>query len=126
MAEVKSPKAPSGGASPAVGGTVSPPANATQTNGNASKSTSPLEKARAARKAPPADETKAQKFKRLANRRVPAAISKLNNVTSLFNKNQYEWTDEQMEKINKALNEALAALWRRQKGSQEVASSWSL
>lgn len=84
------------------------PANAVQ---NAHQQTPPVRKVRkeltpeqkAARKAMLAAESKQDRFRRLANRRVTKALSVLNHVRALTNKNQYEYTQEQGAKIVQAL-----------------------
>lgn len=52
-------------------------------------------------------ESKNNKFKRLANKRVPAAIEKLELVKNLSNTNNYEYSKEEVDKIIKALTSSL-------------------
>ncbi len=52
-------------------------------------------------------ESKNDKFKRLANKRVPAAIEKLELVKNLSNTNNYEYSKEEVDKIMKALTSSL-------------------
>lgn len=52
-------------------------------------------------------ESKNDKFKRLANKRVPAAIEKLELVKNLSNTNNYEYSKEEVDKIIKALTSSL-------------------
>jgi vancomycin resistance protein YoaR len=52
-------------------------------------------------------ESKNNKFKRLANKRVPAAIEKLELVKNLSNTNNYEYSKEEVDKIMKALTSSL-------------------
>ena len=61
-------------------------------------------------------ETKSEKFVRLAPKRVVRAINSMRSLRKLANRNSYEWTDEQAQKIlaaiaaeAKALHEALSA-----------------
>lgn len=51
-------------------------------------------------------ESKAERFRRLANRRVPAALKRLGAVANLGNKSQYECTEEQRDKLLQALASA--------------------
>tara|TARA_Y100000389_G_C17071298_1_gene322107 strand:- start:85 stop:297 length:213 start_codon:yes stop_codon:yes gene_type:complete len=52
-------------------------------------------------------ESKNNKFKRLANKRVPAAIEKLELVKNLSNTNNYEYSKDEVDKIMKALTSSL-------------------
>lgn len=52
------------------------------------------------------NETKEEKFKRIATRRVKNIISKIENVGKLSSPS-YEYTDEEVEKIFGAIQEAL-------------------
>ena len=52
-------------------------------------------------------ETKEEKFKRLAELRVNAALDKIRLLGQLSNKGNYDYTDEQAEAIFKALHKAL-------------------
>ena len=49
-------------------------------------------------------ESKNSKFKRLANKRVPAALEKLDSIKKLSNKANYEYTDQEVIAIVKALD----------------------
>lgn len=71
-------------------------------------------------------ESKADRFRRLANKRVPAAIKRLTHVANLSNRAQYEYTDEQAAKIVAAFEEAVKSLRQRYSGQRTVADSWSL
>lgn len=48
-------------------------------------------------------ESKNDKFKRLANKRVPAALEKLELIKNLSNTNNYEYSKEEVDTIIKAL-----------------------
>ncbi len=48
-------------------------------------------------------ESKNDKFKRLANKRVPAALEKLELIKNLSNTNNYEYSKEEVDAIIKAL-----------------------
>lgn len=48
--------------------------------------------------APPV-ESKADKFRRLAMARVPKAVARLRQIGALANASQYEWTEQQRDKI---------------------------
>lgn len=52
-------------------------------------------------------ESKNDKFKRLANKRVPAAIEKLELIKNLSNTTNYEYSKEEADKIIKALSNSL-------------------
>jgi hypothetical protein len=52
------------------------------------------------------DESKADKFRRLALKRVPRAVKILRQVANLASKNTYEYTDEQKAKIKAAISKA--------------------
>jgi hypothetical protein len=71
-------------------------------------------------------ETKEQKFRRLANMRVPAALKRIRHVANLANKNFYSYTDDQADKVILALREAFSELIRafEQKSGKEA--TWSL
>jgi hypothetical protein len=78
-------------------------------------------KARAPRVPVPANESKADKFKRLAGKRVNKALNGIRGIGNLGG-GGYESTAEQREKIEKALNDALAAaldLLNRAKSASE-------
>lgn len=61
----------------------------------------------------PADETKADKFVRLAEQRVPKAIKAIGNVGNLANKSGYEFTATQVDKIAGAIADAAQATHER-------------
>ncbi len=48
-------------------------------------------------------ESKNDKFKRLANKRVPAALEKLELIKNLSNTNNYEYSKEEVDTIIRAL-----------------------
>lgn len=52
-------------------------------------------------------ESKNDKFKRLANKRVPAAIDKLELVKNLANTNNYDYTKKETDEIIKVLNKSI-------------------
>ncbi len=58
-------------------------------------------------KTPKADETNRQKFVRLAGLRVGNAIEATRKIALLGNKSQYEYGDEDIAKVEQALNEAV-------------------
>ena len=68
------------------------------------------------------DETKAQRFVRLAKKRVPRAVKSVNSVAA-FAGAGYEYTDEQRDKIIAALETAtantIASLKRERKAAVE-------
>ena len=53
------------------------------------------------------NETKEQRFQRLAEQRVNGIIDKLRVLSQLSNKNNYDYTDVQIEAIFKALQKEL-------------------
>ena len=57
--------------------------------------------------------TKAERFQRLAEKRVSRAIRDLRLIANLSNKNNYEYTTDQVEKIVSALRRELRGLHRR-------------
>ena len=54
-------------------------------------------------------ETREEKFRRLAERRVNAIIDKLRLLSHLANKSNYSYTDEQVDAIFKAIQKDLNA-----------------
>lgn len=52
-------------------------------------------------------ESKNEKFKRLANKRVPAALEKIKLIENLSNTNNYEYSREEADQIIKALNKSV-------------------
>lgn len=85
-----------------------------------------LAKARAARKPADPNESRSDKFRRLANHRVPRVLAALAAIESLANKSAYEFTDEQSDKIVAALDEAVKTIRNRFKGAKATTSQWSL
>ncbi len=72
-------------------------------------------------------ETKADKFKRLANGRVPKALTAIAAIRGIANKTNYEYTDEQTVKIMAALEAELTKLGAAFKsGAAPVAEGFSL
>lgn len=57
-----------------------------------------------------AKESKAAKFKRLAERRVSNALRHIGYVRNLANRNQYEYTEEQAQQVKDALADAVSDL----------------
>lgn len=53
------------------------------------------------------NETKEDRFKRLAELRVNSALDKIRLLGQLSNRGNYDYTDEQVEMIFKAINKAL-------------------
>lgn len=69
------------------------------------------------RTAPPKDETKAQKFSRLATKRVGDALKKINAIGNLAGAS-YEKTPEQVERIKELLTGAVKATVARLEGQK--------
>ena len=53
-------------------------------------------------------ETKENRFKRIAEKRVQRVLEGIRNLASCSNKRMYEWNDEQLKKIWTALDKELA------------------
>lgn len=80
---------------------------------------------------PPVDanapvETKAQRFTRLVNRRVPKALKCLEHVANLASLQSYDYTPEQAAKIVGALTAALKRLSDRFAGQKEQQATFQL
>ncbi len=56
------------------------------------------------------EETKSDKFRRLAENRVNTTIKDFNLIGNLANKSNYDYTKEDVDKIIRALRKALADL----------------
>ena len=52
-------------------------------------------------------ETKEQRFKRVAEKRVQSAIDSIRKLSQCSNKRMYQWNDEQTKKIWVAINKEL-------------------
>ena len=50
-------------------------------------------------------ETKEDRFKRLAEQRVPAALKRISLITKLSNRSSYAYSDEQVQKIIASLRD---------------------
>jgi hypothetical protein len=73
----------------------------------------------------PENETKEQKFVRLAQKRVTNAVIKLRNIGKLSNRAVYAYSDEQVAAIMSALYEEVSAIenaFHRAPGSKEKVS----
>lgn len=79
----------------------------------------------AAKKAANQDETKAQRFSRLANKRVPKTLKAIANIGNLSGAG-YESTPEQRAKIEAALREAVDAAVQRLNGTKSGGVSFSV
>jgi hypothetical protein len=55
-------------------------------------------------------ETKAERFRRLAESRVTAILQKLDVLSNLSNKSQYEWTDGDIEDAFEAIRAKMQAV----------------
>jgi len=71
-------------------------------------------------------ETKAERFVRLTNRRVPRAIRVIGHVRNLAGKGNYEYTDAQAAKIVASLTDAVTAVRTAFAGAGQQSVSWSL
>lgn len=74
----------------------------------------------------PETETKADAFKRLANYRVQKAIDRLDLIGNLSNRSSYEYTEDQVDRIVVALDEALTRLHNRFKQTKETKETFTL
>lgn len=64
----------------------------------------------AAVKTTKAKESKADKFKRLGSIRVGNVLKQMDNLTKLANRNGYDWTKDQADKIINAIDARAVAL----------------
>lgn len=71
-------------------------------------------------------ESKADRFRRLANRRVPRALKTIQHVANLASRQSYEYTPEQAGKLVGAMKAAVAELERRFMGGAGVVETWQL
>lgn len=71
-------------------------------------------------------ETKAEKFRRLAIRRVPKAVKAIHAIAALANRSAYEFTPEQRDKILATLADAMSSLKNRYNGVDAVAQTFDL
>lgn len=84
-------------------------------------------KRKGGRPKPPADETKAQRFVRLANARVTKALDAIANIGGLANPANYESTEEQRQKIINAIDGEMQNLVKRfNKPSGDTKAGFSL
>jgi len=72
------------------------------------------------------NETPAQRFRRLGGKRMNKALKAIGYVASLGNKRQYEYTDEQRNKIIAALVDAVDNVRQRLTDKQSAAESFSV
>ena len=74
-------------------------------------------------------EFKNEKFKRLANKRVPAAIEKLELIKNLANTNNYDYskkTDEIIKALNKSINEIKHAFNNKKESKFRIVDTFNL
>lgn len=71
----------------------------------------------------PAEETKSDKFKRIASGRTEKALDAISNIGGLANPANYEYTPEQVAKIMSALEAELTKLGNRFKNPTAAQSS---
>lgn len=74
----------------------------------------------------PENETKAERFRRLAIFRMNKALKLLDRIQTLTNKNAYEFTAEQAEKIVSTLTQKLVAIRNGFAGASKGEEKWSL
>ena len=68
----------------------------------------------------PDQESNAEKFVNLANKRVPKALKSLDLVGNLANTSNYSYTDEQISKISKALKDKFNDVCNKFKANREI------
>lgn len=71
-------------------------------------------------------ESKADRFKRLASKRVAKALKALDGVRALASTASYEYTPEQADKIGAALSGALAGIKAAYSGERKATSVFTL
>lgn len=84
-----------------------------------------VKKERKARTPVPTNETKAQRFTRLALQRVPKALKMLDNISKLSGAN-YEHTPEQVKKITDALEAGVKVVKDKFAGVKQAAAGFTL
>lgn len=68
----------------------------------------------------PQDETRADRFKRLASQRTNAIIDKLRLLGNLSNKSNYEYSDEEVDKIFRAIDFQLRVIKAKFSGGKKM------
>ena len=71
-------------------------------------------------------ESKADRFRRLANRRVPNALKALGYVENLANAASYQYTDEQRDKIVTALDATVKRIKERFSGTKPAQQTFEV
>lgn len=71
-------------------------------------------------------ESKAERFSRLASKRVARALKALDGVRALSSTATYEYTPEQVEKIKTALSDALNGIKAAYSGERKTAATFAL
>lgn len=71
-------------------------------------------------------ESKAQRFVRLGQRRVPKAVKAIRAIGNLANRAQYTYTEEQWRKIMGALTSEVEALYRAFNGAKKKEDTFRL
>jgi len=71
-------------------------------------------------------ESRKDRFRRVVNRRVPAALKAIGYVTNLARGSGYEYTPEQAEKVIKTFQEAVAVLANAFRGTKAARDMWSV
>ena len=82
--------------------------------------------ARKKRQPAPENESKADRFKRLALQRIPVAAKRIRHVANLFSGTSYESTQEQRDKCMKAIKDAYDELVRAATGVKASANGFTL
>lgn len=73
-----------------------------------------------------APEPKDVKFRRLALRRVPAAIKRIRHVANLATRSQYQYTDEQANKIIQVIRDEVKAMENAFAGRKQEVETFTL
>ncbi len=71
-------------------------------------------------------ETKADRFKRLAEKRVRRVLDDIRIVSNLSNKGLYDYTSEQLKRIFGAMDDAIAKAKSRFKGEEKEETDFKL
>ena len=77
-----------------------------------------------ARRVSAPEETKAERFIRLAEYRMGKTVKDIKQLAQLANNNNYEWTEDQAKKIIRALDAEVQALEEALKGVKLTASTF--
>lgn len=97
-----------------------------QQHGNAQVAQAAQKKKKEGKKLIDPNESKSDRFRRLANVRVPGALKRIGHVKNLAFKSTYDYTPEQAAKIVAALEDAVKLVRQAFSGSSVGSNGWSL